>query len=350
VGFIPTGNPRFAAKIRRGPRSFPAGINPAARQDESPEARGLRTWLYFLGFSLRQQARARVLVWTSLGLLALAGLAVGVNTRLDRWNLHETRVTLKTSEGPGVVPVRVRYGEVLATVEFAGRLPTALGADAGPSAVAAALRAAMHEGAALRIFVGAVVVSLLSSMLVPLWTMTFAGESLGRFRDNRSLTWLLMSPLPRPAIYLGSYLAALPWCFGLNLGGYAILCLLGGEPGREALPLFWPPILLGTLAFAALFQFLSVTFKRAGILGLLYVFFFETIAGNLPGQQKRLCISYYVRSLIVDRMRDIGAPMDLTGTRPPVSATTATLVLLGTAIVLVAVGMVVFSRKEYVHE
>ena len=311
----------------------------------------MRTWLFFLAFSLRQQARARVLVWTSLGLLALAGLAVGVNTQLGRWNLQEARVTLKTSEGPAPVPVRVRYGEVLATVEFASRLPTALGPDAGPIAVAAALRAAMHEGASLRIFVGTVVVSLLSSLLlVPLWTLTFAGESLGRFRDNRSLTWLLMSPLPRPAIYLGSYLAALPWCFALNLGGYAILCLVGGEPGRQALPLFWPAILLGTLAFAALFQLLSVTFKRAGILGLLYVFFFETIAGNLPGQQKRLCISYYVRSLIVDRMRDIDAPLDLAGTRPPMSETTATLVLLGVAIVLVAVGMMVFSRKEYVHE
>jgi ABC-type transport system involved in multi-copper enzyme maturation permease subunit len=308
----------------------------------------LRSWLFYLAFSLRQQARARILVWTSFGLLALAALVVHVNTRVGRWNLEHVRVTLRTSESTSLEAVRVRYGEVLATVEFTSLLANALGPGAGPSAVAAALRGAMFEGASLRIFVGAVVVNLLSSLLVPLWTLTFAGESLGRFRDNRSLSWLLMRPLPRPAIYLGSYLAALPWCLALNLGGYAILCLLGGDPGHRALGMFWPAILLGTLAFAALFQLLSVTFKRAGILGLLYVFFFEMIAGNMPGQQKRLCISYYVRSLIVDRMSDEGAPLDLMGTRPPMSETTATLVLLGVAIVLVAVGMAVFSRKEYV--
>ena len=309
----------------------------------------MRTWLFYLAFSLRQQARARLLVWTSLGLLALAALVVHVNTRVGRWNLEQARVTLKTSESASLEPVRVRYGEVLATVELAGRLPTAMGTDAGPSAVAAALRATMFEGASLRIFVGAVVVNLLSSLLMPLWTLTFAGETLGRFRDNRSLGWLLMRPLPRPALYLGSYLAALPWCLALNLGGYAILCLLGGDTGMRALPLFWPAILLGTLAFAALFQLLSVAFKRASILGLLYVFFFEMIAGNMPGQQKRLCISYYVRSLIVDRMRDADAPLELLGTRPPMSTTAATLILLGIAIVLVAIGMAVGSRKEYVH-
>jgi ABC-2 type transport system permease protein len=311
----------------------------------------LRTWLFYLAFSFRQQARARVLVWTSLGLLAIAGLVVQLKTRVGGgWNLYEARVTLKTPESASLEPVRVRYSEVLSTVELAGRLPMPPGADAGPIAFAAALRGAIFEGTSLRIFVTAIVVNLLASLLIPLWTLTFAGESLGRFRDNRTLSWLLMRPVSRPALYLGSYLAALPWCLALNLGGYTILCLLGGETGRRALPLFWPALLLGTLAFAALFQLLSVTFKRAGILGLLYVFFFEMVAGNMPGQQKRLCISYYVRSLIVDRMHDQGAPLDLAGTRPPVSATTATLVLIGVAIALVGIGMAVFSRKEYVQE
>jgi ABC-type transport system involved in multi-copper enzyme maturation permease subunit len=310
----------------------------------------LRTWLYFIAFSVRQQARARIPVWMSLGLLALAAVVVGINTRVGRWNLHEASVKLEAPDSTSLEPVRVRYGEALATAEFAAILPTGPGMNAGPMAVAGALRTAMFEGSSLRIFVSAIVYGLLSSLLVPLWTLTFAGESLGRFRDNRTLSWLLLRPIPRPAIYLGSYLATLPLCLGLNLGGYALLCLLGGEPGRRALPEFAVPILLGTLAFAAVFQLLSVTFRRAGILGLLYVFFFETIAGNLPGQQKRLCISYYVRSLIVDRMQELGAPLNLPGTRPPMSAPTATLVLVGTAIVLVAIGMAIFSRKEYVHE
>jgi ABC-2 type transport system permease protein len=308
----------------------------------------LRSWLFYVAFSLRQQARARVLVWTSLAFLLIAAVLVQLGTSMGRWNLRLERVTLKSAETSSLEQVRVTYDNVLLATQLASMLPGPPGAAAGPMAVAGIMRGAIIEGASLSVFVKIIVVGMLTSLLLPLWTMTFAGESLGRFRDNRTLAWLLMRPIPRPALYLGSYLAALPWCLGLNLGGYVVLCLMGGEAGRRALPLFGPAILLGTLAFAAFFQLLSVSFRRAGILSLLYVFFFEMIAGNMPGQQKRLSISYYVRSLIVDAMRDNGTSFDLPATRPPMSTEAASLILIGVAVTLVAIGMWVFSRKEYV--
>jgi ABC-type transport system involved in multi-copper enzyme maturation permease subunit len=307
----------------------------------------LRSWLYFLAFSIRQQARARVLVWTSLALLVISAFLVQVGTSAGRWSMRHERVTVNASDSSSFLPVRVSLGNLLTATEHVSRVPAPPGVSAGPIAFAGILHVAIVEAAALRVFVESVIVGLLTQLLLPLWTLTFAGESLGRFRDSKTLAWLLMRPIPRPALYLGGYLASLPWCLGLNLGGYAILCLLGGDPGLRALPLFWQPILLGTLAFAAFFQFLTVTFRRAGILSLLYVFFFEMIMGNMPGQQKRLCISYYIRSLIVDRMNDIGEPMKVVGTRPPMSTEAATLALIAIAVVLVGVGMWVFSRKEY---
>ena len=50
-----------------------------------------------------------------------------------------------------------------------------------------------------------------------------------------------------------------------------------------------------TLAFAALFHLMGACVRRAPVLAILYVFFFETIAGNLPGHLKRLSISFYTR-------------------------------------------------------
>jgi ABC-type transport system involved in multi-copper enzyme maturation permease subunit len=324
----------------------------------------VRAWLFYLVFSVQRQARARLMVWVSLGLLGLVALLVQINTRLDRWNFGEFRFTYRPPEPPPSAfelksglkplipspePVRMRMGEVLAIAQLPGRLPNDAGVTAGPAAVAGMLRAAMYEGAGLRLFVAVVIVGLLASFLMPLWTLTFAAESLGRNRENRTLTWLLLRPLPRPTLYFASYLAALPWCLLLNLGGYFLLCGLGGQPGRQALPMFALPILLGTLAFAALFQLLSITFRRAGILGLVYVFFFETIAGNLPGQQKRLSLSYYVRCLMVDRLNEAGVSIDLAGTRPAVSGDTAMWVLMGVTLVLLLIGMWIFSRKEYVE-
>lgn len=302
----------------------------------------MRSWLFFLGFSLQRQAKARLLVVVSLGLLALVAFLTHVTTRLQGWSVANMPVSYAPSAK------RVRLGELVGAYELTAQLPT-LSGDTGPLAVTTAVRTAMNEGMASRVFIRTILTLLLASFLMPLWTLTFGTESLGRAREAGTLTWFLLRPLPRWSMYLAGYLAAAPGALLLNMGGYLFFCLLGGAGGREALPLFVLPVFLGTLAFTAFFQLLSVTFRRAAILGLTYAFFFEMIASHLPGQQKRLSISYYVRCLMVDCADRAGLTLDLPGSRPLVSGTTAILVLVSATIVLLAIGCIVFSRKQYVE-
>src|SRR5260221_116533 len=84
---------------------------------------------------------------------------------------------------------------------------------------------------------------------------------------------------PQPVIYVAKYLAALPWCLGLNLLGFAAICLAGGEPGWLALRLFWPAVACGTLAYAALFHLIAALFRRPAVVGIVYSFFFEMLVG-----------------------------------------------------------------------
>jgi ABC-type transport system involved in multi-copper enzyme maturation permease subunit len=87
--------------------------------------------------------------------------------------------------------------------------------------------------------------------------------------------------------------------------------------------------------------------RRSAILALLYAFFLETIMGNMPGQFKRLSISFYTRCLMYDHAQEFG----IRPTRPeiflPVTSTTAWLVLAGVTVVCLIVGAVVFTRNEY---
>ena len=76
-----------------------------------------------------------------------------------------------------------------------------------------------------------IVYSVFLSFLLPIWSLSFATEALGGEREARSLVWLLSRPLSRPAIYLAKFVALLPWSLGLNLGGFALLCLAAGQPG-----------------------------------------------------------------------------------------------------------------------
>jgi ABC-type transport system involved in multi-copper enzyme maturation permease subunit len=160
--------------------------------------------------------------------------------------------------------------------------------------------------------------------------------------------WLLTRPLPRPAIYLAKYVALLPWTVGLNLGGFALLCLAAGRPGPQALRLYWPAVLCATFAFAALYHLMGACFRRPAILAIVYSFFLETIMGNMPGYFKRVSISFYTRCMMYEAAQDYGVQPEKPTVFLPVDGTTAMLVLLGITVGLLLLGMFLFQRKEYV--
>jgi ABC-type transport system involved in multi-copper enzyme maturation permease subunit len=197
------------------------------------------------------------------------------------------------------------------------------------------------------VFSNGLVFALYTSLLLPILSLSFATEALGGEREGRTLVWLLTKPVSRSAIYLAKFVGLLPWSLGMNLGGFAVLCLLGGPPGRLALERYWPAVLLGTLAFCALFHLFSALFRRAAVVGLVYAFFLETILGNMPGMLKRVSLSFYTRCLMFDLAGDYGVAPEKPEIYLPVSGTTAALALVGVTTVLLGAGMLWFSRAEY---
>jgi ABC-type transport system involved in multi-copper enzyme maturation permease subunit len=219
--------------------------------------------------------------------------------------------------------------------------------NAAPQLTVGALNAAITEGSGFFVFSEWVAFNLFATFLLPLWTTAFATEGLGREREANNLLWVLTRPIPRPAIFFAKYLALLPWCLLMNLGGFGLLCLAGGRHGRMAFELYWPAVFWGTLAFSALFHLMGACLRRAAIIALLYAFFLETIMGNMPGQFKRLSISFYTRCLMFDRAHEFGIHPERPGIYLPVSGTTAWMVLAGVTVVCLIVGALVFTRNEY---
>src|SRR5262249_31104387 len=142
--------------------------------------------------------------------------------------------------------------------------------------------------------------------LLPIWSLSFATEALGGERESRSLVWLLTRPMSRPAIYAAKFVALLPWTLGLNLGGFAVICLAAGAPGRLALQLYWPAVAGASLAFCAMFHLMSAIFRRPAVIAIVYSFFLETILGTMPGYMKRISISFYTRCLMFDAAQTVG--------------------------------------------
>jgi hypothetical protein len=307
------------------------------------------------------------MVWIALGLLFFLTFVIALNTRAGRWSMsywrypfragpsyaawtlflqHAPSEALRNEGADGLVPRLRKPSDTWHEILRNGMVVQDPAIDRVQFAVGGACQAVLDQSGFF-VFSNWIVFSVFTTFLLPLWSLSFATEALGREREARNLLWLLSRPLSRPAIYLAKFVALLPWALALNVGGFALLCLAAGTPGRQAFAVYWPAVLWGTLAFCALFHLLGALFHRAALLGLLYAFFVETVVNILPGHLKRVSISYYTRCVMYEHAHALGIHPERPTIYQPVSGNTATLVLAGAVVILLIVGMLVFSRKEY---
>lgn len=309
-----------------------------------PEPSAVSAFAALVGFSFRRQWRVRQIGWVTLGLLAVLAVTVAVVTHGPRgWGLGERyswryRSTYRD------------FPEVLAQVQAAAVAPDAAAAAAaafGPFRAMLADETFQADWAFLN-FSRWVVFNMYLGFLMPLFTLAYASAAVGAEREERTLIWLLTRPLPRWAVYLATLLAALPWCVAASVGGFAVLCLAGGDLGARAFATYCPAAAGGTVALAALFHLVGATFRRPAVVGLVYVFFFELLVANLPGSLKELSLNFYTRSLMYNEATaavasvapeslDVYAPADP-------GAAWATLAAAGVALTLA--GMYLFGRQE----
>lgn len=337
-------------------------------------------FLVLVAHSFRRHGRVRQMGWVSLGLLGLTTVWVAaVTLSAAGWRLEDRRnrrFGATYREYAEQLRPTARYELMGAEVKSAAAAPPLQGypppatvttrlthwsetptpldptADAlrslmlsVPAAVLGSER--FRRDWAFTQFTRSVPLGAFVGFVLPLFTLAFASGALGTERESRSLVWLLTRPLPRPAIYLATFLGALPWCLLFGVGGFAALCLAGGDLGREAFAAFWPAAAGGTVAFAALFHLIGATVRRPVVVGLVYVFFFEALVALLPGSLKLLSLSFYARSLIYNEAVDAGYPGAMLEVPEAVSAATAWTVLGTATLILLAVGAWRFGRTEY---
>jgi len=208
----------------------------------------------------------------------------------------------------------------------------------------------LHRDRTVGAFTEQILLPLYVSFLLPIFCLCYAAASIAGDREDQTLAYLLVTPLPRPAVYTAKYATAMLLTSVWTLGTMAILCRLAGPAGRSAFRLFWPAVLWSTLAYVGLFHLFSAAFRRATIVALTYSLFLETFLGNMPGMVKRVAVSFYTQCLIYDAAAPLGlgpAGSHNPGLFLPVTGRTAWLVLCVLAGGLFLAGMWLFCRREY---
>ena len=221
----------------------------------------------------------------------------------------------------------------------------------------------------VRRFAERIMIPIHVAFLLPLYAICYGASGVGAEREDRTLVYLLITPLPRPLIYLVKYACAIVLVLAWTIASLVGLCALAGPwlrhalgsmPTDEALSttarslwsetlgIFWPAALLGALAYASLFHALGAAFRRGTIISLGYVFFLELLLGNMPGIVKRVSLSFYISCMIYDAGSEYGiGPRLARDMFLPVSGRTAAIVLGLVTVALLVAGLGVFTRREY---
>ena len=277
------------------------------------------------------------LFWVSAGfLLLVAAVVVSVSFK-NQWNYK----TLKPRGQAGF-----NFKNSIEMIE-AGSM--ALGHNAGVSAVCSAVSGASSGlliESGFPVFTKNVVFSVLLGFLLPLWCLTFAVEGLGSEREGKTLFWLFSKPVPRSSIYVGKFLAILPWVIIWSLGGFFVLAVCAGDSGIFAFKLFWQPIALASITYASVFFFMGACLPRASLIALAYAFVVETLLGSMPGSLKQLSVAFYARCIMFQKSSGLGVVLEQGGGYGDFSQTMAICFMLGIALMFLVAGIFFFGKIE----
>jgi ABC-2 type transport system permease protein len=197
--------------------------------------------------------------------------------------------------------------------------------------------------------------NLIPHALAPLVALLYAAGVIRDDVEDQTLTYLLLRPLPRFAIYAVKLLATL----------VVTSALLAVFSGITLAAIVWTakePAVEGTLAegckiagvlalaqvgYCGVFGLMGLLMRRSLFVGVAYIFLFEGLLASLDTMARRLTVMYYFRVLVLRWLtpasgNDWSIPLK---TAPEASACAWTLLCAG--FVLTTAGALLFAAREF---
>ena len=193
---------------------------------------------------------------------------------------------------------------------------------------------------------------LLLSFVVPMLGVSLGVGVVADEAESRTITYPFTRPIPRPALFLGRWLATLVCVLGLIAG--SVLLLSVAVSLRDGMPdgHVFGNLMRASLAGGALYSLgaavIGIVFKRGLIVALGYAFAIEVLLANVPGSSQKLTLQYYLRSLFLEG--GVSGVEDEPMFRPEnFGEPSVVVVQLGiTAAVLLVIGIWAIRRKQFV--
>jgi ABC-2 type transport system permease protein len=172
--------------------------------------------------------------------------------------------------------------------------------------------------------------------------------------EEQTLTYLLLRPVPRWAIYGAKWLAASLVALLIAVVFFALgylLVFVNSEQWSTAMTTRFPPatlaLLLTGFAYCGTFGLLGLLLKRSLALGILYIFLIEGILATIPFNFRMYTVAYHFRMLCFHWLGVGEKEWGLSPIADQTTANTSVMVLLGIAVGTTALSCWISSRREF---
>ena len=209
---------------------------------------------------------------------------------------------------------------------------------------------AVEAGASGQFF-SHLMLSLYFQLLIPVLALFFGSGVVNEELDNKTLVYLTTVPVRRRDVLLGKYLAAFLLAALLVVAGFLLSFLasaierLGDADAWGELGLFVGTALLALLCYSALFTAVGAFMKKSILLGLFFVFGWESVVQYFPGVTQKFTIVHWIKSLLPVPPGGNSFLVFQLQPSPPLQSVLTLLVLGG---LFLALAILIFERKEYI--
>ncbi len=158
------------------------------------------------------------------------------------------------------------------------------------------------------IFAEGIYLNFVAATLLPLATLVLATAAIGDEIEDRTLQYIALKPISRFTIVLQKFLAVLVVAVPIIWAGIALTWLIVSSAHLDEMRDLLVPALLSSLVaiigFGSLFMLLSMVIQRALLVGVFYVFIWESsLSRFLPGI-RAISIRHYTQSYFIRLVDD----------------------------------------------
>ena len=198
------------------------------------------------------------------------------------------------------------------------------------------------------------ILAIIPQTLLPMTALIYASGMIQDEIEEQTLTYLLVRPLPRSAIYAVKLAATLFVTAAITAIFTTIAFFVVYQFDSTAFTVDFlfrivktiAAMLLALAAYGALFGLVGLFLRRALVAGIAYIILFEGVPANIDFIVRKITIMYQFRVLTI-RLLDLKAEPWNIDLKVAPDATRAALNLAIAALVMTVLGGFVFARKEF---